>query len=167
MSSTVTDSVPEPRPLDSAIVRADVVLTAVFVVSSSLAAVVFEGWTKVQGVAVALGCFAVGVVAFLWGYWDAVQRSRTDEMAVTELYFLMGPAIPKGVKRTMLACLAVQSVAALATALARPTTPAADGGSSTGSTLAFGVLVPLLGLGLNGLWAARHGGFGPRRPSIG
>lgn len=167
MSDVSATSAPEPRPLDSAIVRADVALTALFVTSSSLAAVVFEGWVKVQGVAVALGCFAVGVVTFLWGYWDAVQRSRTDEMAVAELYMLMGPAIPKGVKRVMLACLTVQSVAALATALARPTTPADDGGSSTGSTLAFGVLVPLLGLGLNGLWAARHGRFGPRRPSIG
>jgi hypothetical protein len=28
--------------------------------------------------------------------------------------------------------------------------------------LAFGVLVPLLGLGLNGLWASKYGSFGKR-----
>jgi hypothetical protein len=32
----------------------------------------------------------------------------------------------------------------------------------SGSTLAFGVLVPLLGLGLNGLWASKYGTFGKR-----
>ena len=44
-------------------------------------------------------------------------------------------------------------------------TPFQDGAqnSSRGSTLAFGVLVPILGLGLNGLWAATYGSFGARR----
>jgi len=32
----------------------------------------------------------------------------------------------------------------------------------TGSVLAFGVLVPMLGLGLNGFWASRHGAFDER-----
>lgn len=148
------------------LVRANVAATGLFVVSSTLAAVVFDGWIKVQGAVVALGLFAVGVAVFLWGYWVAVQRSRRDEMAVAELYFLLGEAIPRRVKRIMNTCLTVQTVAALATALARPTTPA-DTGSTAGSTLAFGVLVPVLGLGLNGLWAAVHGRFPPRRVSVG
>jgi hypothetical protein len=155
------------------IVRSNVVGTVIFVVSSVAAAIVFDGWVKVQGAVVALGLFAVGVAVFLWGYWSAVQRSRRDEMAVAELYFLMGEAIPRRVKRVMNACLITQTVVALATALARPNTPAGDsidgvtGGSTAGSTLAFGVLVPVLGLGLNGLWAAVHGRFPPRRTSVG
>jgi hypothetical protein len=32
-----------------------------------------------------------------------------------------------------------------------------------GSTLAFGVLVPIFGLGLNGLWSSRLGVFPPRQ----
>jgi len=66
--------------------------------------------------------------------------------------------------RTVLADLSIvgplgaQIVTALATALARSNT---DG--QAGSTLAFGVLVPMLGIGLNGLASARHGVFGPRR----
>jgi hypothetical protein len=130
-----------------------------------LAAVVFDGPAKVQGVVVDLALFAIGVTAFLWGYWVAVQRSRQDELSVAELYFLLGAAIPRDVKRTMNLCLLVQTVVAVATAMTRLTTPSdtASSGSSAGSTLAFGVLVPMLGLGLNGLWAAVHGNFGPRR----
>jgi hypothetical protein len=95
----------------------------------------------------------------------AVQRSRQDELSVAELYFLLGAAIPRDVKRTMNLCLLVQTVVAVATAMTRLTTPSdtASSGSSAGSTLAFGVLVPMFGLGLNGLWAAVHGNFGPRR----
>lgn len=146
-----------------AIVRADVIGTAVFAVSSIAAATVFEGALKVQGVAVALVLFAIGVVAFIWGYWTAVQRSRTHVMSVAELYFLVGGAVPRAVKNVMNGCLVVQTTVALVTALTRGSTPNAEGGSTPGSTLAFGVLVPMLGLGLNGLWAATHGDFGPRR----
>jgi hypothetical protein len=147
------------------IVRLDVVGTVVFTVSAVLAAVVFDGPAKVQGVVVDLALFAVGVAAFLWGYWVAVQRSRQDELSVAELYFLLGSAIPRDVKRTMNLCLLLQTVVAVATAMTRLTTPSdsATSGSSAGSTLAFGVLVPMFGLGLNGLWAAVHGAFGPRR----
>jgi hypothetical protein len=33
------------------------------------------------------------------------------------------------------------------------------------SPLAFGILVPVFGLGCAGLWAAHHGSFGPREPA--
>lgn len=140
------------------IVLVDLVGTALFTASAVVAAVVFDGAARTQGVAVALALFAVGTVAFLWGWWTAVQRSRTEEMAVSELYLLMGPAIPRPVARVMNAALVVQVLVALVTAFARSST---DG--KPGSTLAFGVLVPMFGLGLNGLWAAQHGAFGPRR----
>ena len=42
--------------------------------------------------------FAIGVFAFLWSYWNAVQRSRTDEISVTQLYFLMGEPTPSPVR---------------------------------------------------------------------
>lgn len=144
------------------IVRLNLVGTALFTVSSTWAAVQFDGVAKVQGVAVDLVLFGVGVVAFLWGYYAAVQRSRTQQMSVAELYFLMGSAIPSGVKRPMNILLLVQTTVALVTAMSRLTTPVAGGGATNGSTLAFGVLVPVLGLGLNGLWAATHGAFPPR-----
>jgi hypothetical protein len=30
------------------------------------------------------------------------------------------------------------------------------------NALAFGVLVPMFGIGMNGVWAALHGSYGPR-----
>jgi hypothetical protein len=134
------------------------VLTAVFVVTAVFAAIVFTGPARVIGVTVALALFAIGTFAFLMGYFVAVGRSRTQEIAVAELYLLAGKALPAAPKRALLWLLGVQIVTALGTALARPNT---DG--RAGSTLAFGVLVPMLGLGLNGLATARHGVFAPRR----
>lgn len=146
------------------IINTNIAGSILFALSAVVAALVFEGISKVQGVVVALILFSGGVVAFIWGYWTAVQRSRTHEMSVAELYFLLGSAIPRRVKWVMNSCLLAQTTIALVTALARGSTPdpGVDGGSSPGSTLAFGVLVPLLGLGLNGLWASTHGDFPPR-----
>jgi len=146
------------------ILRFNVLATAMFGVSAIVAAIVFDGFAKTQGVIVALSLFTIGIAAFLWGYWTAVQKSRELEISVAEMYFLLGRAIPRKVKIVMHSCLAAQSVIAIATAIARPSTLQEGAqNSSRGSTLAFGVLVPILGLGLNGLWAATYGSFGARR----
>jgi hypothetical protein len=149
----------------SAIVRLNVVGTLVFIGSSLIATIVFDGVAKTQGVVVSLALFGSGVVFFLWGYWRAVQRSRHDSMSVTELYFLVGPHVDRPVSRVMNSLLGVQVVFAVATAIARSSTPASDGTQTPGSTLAFGVLVPVFGLGLNGMWASAHGRFPPRAVS--
>ena len=94
--------------------------------------------------------FVVGVVAFLWAYAVAVSRSRTDAIGIGGLFFLSGSA-PKVVRVRLLAALAVQVVVAVVSASIRPYT-----------SVAFGILVPMFGLGLTGLWGARHGEF-PRR----
>ena len=96
--------------------------------------------------------FVAGCIAFVAAYLRAVNRSRTESIAVTSLFFLAGSA-PPDVRRSLLGALAAQVVVALATAIARPYT-----------ILAAGTLVPLYGLGLCGLWAARHGTFPPRPP---
>jgi len=140
------------------IVRTNLGGTALFTASAVIAAVVFIGPTRVVGVVVALALFAIGIFAFIWSYITAIQRSRTDEIAVAQLYFLAGGSTPKPVKRVMLAALSVQVVVAFATAIARSRT---DG--RAGSTLAFGILVPMFGIGLNGLWCSRNGSFAPRR----
>jgi hypothetical protein len=100
---------------------------------------------------VSLGLFAAGTVAFLWAYGIAVQRSREAEIGIGGLFFLAGPTAPREVRRSLNLALTLQVVVGVATASVRPFT-----------TLAFGVLVPMFGLGLNGLWGARHGRFGPR-----
>lgn len=139
------------------IIRANAGLTALFVVTAVIATVVFDDPWKNIAVGVSIGCFAVGVVVFLWGYWTAVQRSRQDNIAVASLYFLVDNCAPKNVFRIMNSLLAVQVVVGVTTASIRSST---DG--EPGSTLAFGILVPMLGLGLNGLWGSYYGAFRPR-----
>jgi len=140
------------------IVRLNIAGTLVFVATSTAAAVLFTtGWQWI-GAITALTLFLVGIAAFLWSFWNAVQRSRGEQVAVTQLYFLAGGVAPSPVRRIMLSLLFVQCVAGLATALARPNQT--DG--SPGTSLALGVLVPVFGFGLNGLWAAFHGRFDER-----
>lgn len=138
-------------------------LTGFFVVSAVLSAIVFNSPTRGYIVAVSLVLFAIGIATFLLGYFAAVQRSREEEISVTQLFFLTGDVAPRDVKWKMLGCFYTQAVVGLAVALARPTT---DGKS--GSVLAFCVMVPMLGIGMNGLWVSRWGTFGPRllRPQV-
>lgn len=132
------------------IVRASWIGTAAFVVTA-VAATVTEA-ARIPAVVVALALFAAGIVAFFWAYAVAVGRSRTDAIGIGGWFFLAGPdTAPAAHKRRLLASLAVQAAVAIATAAARPFT-----------SLAFGVLVPLYGLALTGLYGARHGRFSPR-----
>ena len=137
--------------------RINLFLTSLFLVVTAVVTVVFTPATRAVGVAVDLVLFGIGVAAFIWGYFSAVQRSRVDEISVASLYFLSGQVADRQVQRTMNGCLIAQLVICLAGAIARSST---DG--QAGSTLAFGVLVPLLGLGLNGLWASQFATFTPR-----
>lgn len=140
------------------IVRADLAGTVVFVVTASVAAVVFTTPAQWVGAITAMTLFVVGVAAFLWAFYNAVQRSRAEEISVTQLFLLLGTPTPPRIRRTMSLLLLTQCLTALVTALARPNGP--DG--SPGSSLALGFLVPMFGLGLNGLWAAYHAEFASR-----
>jgi hypothetical protein len=145
------------------IVRANIAGTMLFAITAVAAAVVFDGTTRWIAALTAMALFAVGIFAFLWSYYNAVQRSRVDDIGVAQLYLLAGGVAPPALRRTMNLTLLTQIVVALATALSRPEGP--DGGR--GSSLALGVLVPMFGLALNGLWAAYHGRFPPRSTTSG
>ena len=134
------------------IVRLDVWATAVFAVVSVAAAVVPD---PLQYVAVPLDLvlFAVGCGAFLWAYAVAIGRSRYEALTMGGVFFPGTEVAPSRVVRTLRLALASQVVVAVAVASVRPFT-----------ALAFGVLVPMLGLGLMALWGARHGRF-PAKPA--
>lgn len=141
------------------IVRVQLIATMTFAVTAVYAAVVFDTTAQWVGAITAMALFASGVAAFLWAFWTAIQRSRTEEISVTQLFLLAGPPTPAAVRRPMLLALVTQTVVAVATTMARPNGP----NGSPGSSLAVGFLVPMLGLGLNGLWASAHGRFEERR----
>jgi len=124
--------------------------TALFTVVS-VVEVIVQDWTRPVAVILDLVLFGVGCTAFLGAYAIAIGRSRTEEIGVASLYFLTNRVAPNPVRVRLLLALAVQCVVAVTVASVRPFTAAA-----------FAVLVPMFGLGLNGVWAARHGTFGPR-----
>lgn len=131
--------------------RASWVGTAVFT-ATAVAAAVAPSALKPAALAVAAALFAAGCGAFLWALVLVAGRSRTEAVELAQVWFLTGPSTPREVRRSLLGALAVQVAVGLATAAARPYT-----------SLAAGVLVPMWGFGLCGLWAARHGTF-PARP---
>ena len=124
--------------------------TAVFVVVA-LAAIAFTGFALelLRWVSVAL--FAIGCVVFLLAFFRAINRSRTEYISVIGVYLLSGAGAPRLVRAALLGATLVQTVVAIVAASVHPFTAAA-----------FGILVPMFGLGMSGLWGATHGTFETR-----
>ena len=135
--------------------RASWIGTGVFV-ATAVAAAAVPSTFEPEALAVAAALFTAGLALFVWGFFVVAGASRTKEMELSEVWFLMGRPTPPKVRLSLLGSLAVEAVVGLATAAARPYT-----------SLAFGVLVPVYGLALCGLWAGRHGAFPPRAPAPG
>jgi hypothetical protein len=133
------------------LVQASWIGTAVFTVLA-MGAAAFPDTLAPASAVLDLVLFAVGFLAFCWSLLRAADRSREEELSVAGLWFLAGGSAPRSVQRDLLVPLGVQVVVAVATAAVRPFTP-----------LAFGILVPLYGLGLAGVWGAAFGTFRPRR----
>lgn len=118
---------------------------AVFVVVAVPAAAGVAAFDD-PAVAVALSLFAIGLLVWVWSFAVAIARTtRGDNVVVSNLYFLAGSA-PRRVQWHLFGALAASIAVAAGTAASNP----------------FGVLVPMLPLAFNGLWAARHGVFPPR-----
>lgn len=131
------------------IIRASWAGTTLFTVVA-VAAAAFPSALQVAAAAVDLVLFTIGLGAFGWAFLRAAGRSRTEELSVAGVWLLSGSA-PADVRRSLLGSFTAQVVVALATAAIRPFTP-----------LAFGILVPVHGLALCGVWGAAHGSFPPR-----
>jgi len=124
--------------------------TAGFVAVAVAAAIAPEVFAT-AALVVDVALFLAGCVLFAIAFVRAAARSRTDAIGIGGLFFLAGDVAPAAVRRHLVGALAVQTVVGLATAGVRLYT-----------NLAAGTLVPVFGLGLCGLWAARYGTFGPR-----
>jgi hypothetical protein len=118
-------------------------------VFAAVAVPVALGASAIEGVAIAVSLvlFAASLVVWAYAFGLAVVRSsRGDDISVPALFFLSSGAAPAAVRRHLLGSLAVSVVIAIVTVKANP----------------FSALVPMLALGLDGMWAARHGTFPPR-----
>lgn len=123
--------------------------TAAFGATSALGAVISA--LDVVALAVALAMFAAGTVAFFVAYARAIARSRSERLGIMSMFFLEGRVAPKPVRRLLIGSFVVEIAVAVAVAAARPNT-----------SLAFGILAPVYGLALAGVWGARHGTFPER-----
>jgi hypothetical protein len=140
--------VPDTRAGDR-LVRISDIATAVFVVVAAAGAASPDLFVYPL-VVVSVVLFVAGMGTFLAAYAIAVNRSRTDLIGMGGLYFLAGTA-PRRVQRHLLGAMAIQFVVGFGAASVRLFTP-----------VAFASLVPMFGLGMCGLWAARHGQFAAR-----
>lgn len=131
------------------IVRAAWIGTIAFAIVTAAAVAV----DPLRPVAAAVGVilFVAGVAVFLVALVRAARRSREDELSLGGVFLLQGSA-PPTVRRHLLGSWVVQIVIAFVGAGLRPYT-----------ALAFGILAPVYGIGLAGLWGATHGEYGRRR----
>jgi hypothetical protein len=120
---------------------------------TAVAAAIAPHTLAVPALVVALLMFFGGMGAFAWAYLIAVGRSRESEISLSGVFALAGSA-PSSVRVQLFGSFGAQVVVAVATAAARPY-----------STLSFGILAVMWGLGLIGLWGAKYGAFPPRQPA--
>jgi len=141
---------------DRMLVNLDLAGTAALVGTSAAAALVPSVFTLVHAT-FSIVLFVIGTGALLWAYALGISRSRTDTVDIPGLFLLSGAVAPAPIRTSFRVALAVQVVVVVLAASIRPFTE-----------VAFGILAPMYGLGLMGLWAARHGTFPdrpPRQPS--
>jgi hypothetical protein len=130
----------------AAIVWSSWVANGVFVVTAVPAALGADVFDDVA-VGTSLALFAISIPVWVYAFGKAVVRTtRGDDIVVASLFFLQGSG-PRRVQVHLLASVGVSIVVAAVTGAANP----------------FGVLVPMLPLGLVGLWGARHGTYPPRQ----
>jgi len=120
-------------------------------VGFAFAAAAFPGPLRIAFAVFSCVLFAVGTLGFLWAYGKALERSRNQEVSVAMIFGMSGVA-PKTVQRRFHMLTAVQLIVGMVTAGIRPFT-----------AQAFGILASMLGIGLAGVWSARHGTFAKRR----
>jgi hypothetical protein len=112
------------------------------------------GASALEDVAIAVSLVLFAVSLGIWAYafgLAVVRSSRGDDVTVPGLFFLSAGAAPANVRRHLMGSLTVAVVVAIVTVKANP----------------FSALVPMLALGLAGMWAARHGTFPPRATPAG
>lgn len=135
----------------------DVVGTAAAVVAGALA-LVSSDLAKFVLVPVAAATGGIGLVTFVWSYFHAVGRSRQDEISVSQLYGAAGTVAPQPVKRQLQWSLWAQVIVAIAVMFVgfQRTKPQEFNWAATI------IVLPLFGMGLNGVWVSSYGSFGPR-----
>ncbi|MGB3410229.1 MAG: hypothetical protein WBA45_03455 [Microthrixaceae bacterium] len=127
------------------------VTTALFIIVS-VPAVIDPDKFIAPYFAVTMALFLVGCALFAADIFLMASRSRDDLMGIGGIFLLVG-SVPRKMQVHLLSALVIQIVVSVVSAAVHPFTP-----------LAFGTLVPILGLSLCGLWSVLHGHFPAQIP---
>jgi len=95
--------------------------------------------------------FVAGTLLLGLGLWNGIQRSRREEVTLTGLLSVDKSHVPVSTRNKLWLAIGAQTAIAMLFAALRPFTEQA-----------FGLLVPMVGLGFAGLWGSRFAKFHPR-----
>lgn len=137
----------EPAPPGEGILRVSSATTAVVAVTS-VAGAAAPGLGGVVHAGVSGLLFVMGIVTMGWAFALGVERSRAELVDTAGLFLLLGPVAPAQIRRRLRTAVVLQTAAVVAAAAVHPFT-----------NVAFGILAPMFGLGLMGLWGGRYGTF--------
>lgn len=132
------------------LLRASFASTALFGALSVLTYVFADSFDLVFAVVSAV-LFAAGTFLLGLGIWNGIQRSRVDEVTLTGLLSVDSSHVPAKARNRLWLAVLLQTVIAVLFGSLRPFTEQA-----------FGLLVPILGLGFAALWGSRFAVFHPR-----
>lgn len=134
----------------AAIPRFNMIMTGVFALATLLTHVFAESLDLTYAIYCSV-LSALGVMLFLLGFWNGVQRSRIEDVNLSGLLAVAPSHVGRAAAlRIWLVIVAQIAIAATGTAL-RPFTQQT-----------FGLLVPMFGVGLAALWGSRYAKFHPR-----
>lgn len=121
--------------------------TAVFVIATVIN-VAADGAIDLPYAVVSSIAFAVGFLSFCIGFWNGLQRSKEDEVTLWGLLAASSAHVPAAARNTHWVAIGVQLTVAVIGASLRPFT-----------AQAFGLLMPMMALGLAALWGSRYASF--------
>lgn len=140
----------ETSEVDLGLIRLSIRSTTAFTAFSALTYLTEDSLDLVYAIVCGV-VFVIGVLLFALGMWNGIQRSRVDEVTLTGLVAIDGTHVPRSARNLLWLSVAVQIIVSIGFASLRPF-----------SQQAFGLLVPVLGLGLATLWGSRFAAFHPR-----
>ena len=133
-----------------AIARASLISTVAFGVLSTVTFLLADRLDRTFSVICAL-LFVAGTLLLGLGMWNGIQRSRIEEVTLTGLLSVDKSHVPTSVRNALWLSIVLQIAISLIFASLRPFTEQA-----------FGLLVPMVGLGFAGLWGSRFAEFHER-----
>lgn len=143
----VEEAAPDPRAGRGRVIEGTAWAADLLFAATAVPAVLGVTALEDPAIAVCLVLFAASLVVWAWALVAAALRTaQGDDVTVTTLFLIEG-RVPARIRWSLYGALGVCLVVTVATAAANP----------------FGVLVPMLPLGLVGLWGARHQVYPPRR----